>query len=246
MEKYTFREHEYDVDELDPNCCTHAVMMAHPEWSDEEARKATFQIYHDFCVKWVMWPSRAQEIESVKSCLRDAYVSGMSVSDIEAKRKELARLEAMTDEEWDKEQEDYLLNGYSDAELLSQAKDAKTREIEAYDTSTSVNGFKLNGNEFWLDKATRVGLMNSTEITKAAGQETTDLWMGDVKLTIPCDTVIKLLSAIELYALECFNTTARHKAEVAELKTVEEVEKYDIKEGYPKQLAINLDGLDRQ
>lgn len=128
---------------------------------------------------------------------------------------------------------------------LSDAIAGKVAEINAYDTSTSVNGFKLNGNEFWLDKATRVGLMNSTEITKAAGQETTDLWMGDVKLTIPCDTVIKLLSAIELYALECFNTTARHKAEVQELKTVEEVEKYDIKEGYPKQLEINLDGLDR-
>lgn len=128
----------------------------------------------------------------------------------------------------------------SEKELLAQAKETKTQEIERYDISDKVNGFKLNGNEFWLDKATRVGLMNSTEITKAAGQETTDLWMGDVKLTIPCDTVIKLLSAIELYALECFNTTARHKAEVQELKTVEEVEKYDIKEGYPKQLEINL------
>lgn len=128
---------------------------------------------------------------------------------------------------------------------LSDAIAGKVAEINAYDTSTSVNGFKLNGNEFWLDKATRVGLMNSTEITKAAGQETTDLWMDDVKLTIPCDTVIKLLSAIELYALECFNTTARHKAEVRKLKTVEEVEKYDIKEGYPKQLEIDLDGLDR-
>lgn len=123
---------------------------------------------------------------------------------------------------------------------LSDAIAGKVAEINAYDTSTSVNGFKLNGTVFWLDKATRVGLMNSTEITKAAGQETTDLWMGDVKLTIPCDTVIKLLSAIELYALECFNTTARHKAEVRKLKTVEEVEKYDIKEGYPKQLEINL------
>lgn len=123
---------------------------------------------------------------------------------------------------------------------LSDAIAGKVAEINAYDTSTSVNGFKLNGNEFWLDKATRVGLMNSTEITKAAGQETTDLWMDDVKLTIPCDTVIKLLSAIELYALECFNTTARHKAEVRKLKTVEEVEKYDIKEGYPKQLEVNL------
>lgn len=128
----------------------------------------------------------------------------------------------------------------SEKELLAQAKETKTQEIERYDISDKVNGFKLNGTVFWLDKATRVGLMNSTEITKAAGQETTDLWMGDVKLTIPCDTVIKLLSAIEMYALECFNTTARHKAEVQELKTVEEVEKYDIKEGYPKQLEINL------
>ena len=134
----------------------------------------------------------------------------------------------------------------SDEELLAQAKEAKVQEIERYDTSSAVNGFKLNGNVFWLDKATRVGLMNSTEITKAAGQETTELWMGDVKLTIPCDTVIKLLSAIELYALECFNTTARHKAEVNDLKTVKEVEAYDVTEGYPKQLEINLDGLDRQ
>lgn len=123
---------------------------------------------------------------------------------------------------------------------LSDAIAGKVAEINAYDTSTAVNGFKLNGNVFWLDKATRVGLMNSTEITKATGQETTDLWMDDVKLTIPCDTVIKLLSAIELYALECFNTTARHKAEVRKLKTVEEVEKYDIKEGYPKQLEITI------
>lgn len=136
--------------------------------------------------------------------------------------------------------EEYVEPVPTESEKLELAKVNKIAEIAAYDASTAVNGFKLNGNAFWLDKATRVGLMNSTEITKAAGQETTDLWMGEVKLTIPCDTVIKLLSAIEMYALECFNTTARHKAEVAELKTVEEVEKYDIKEGYPKQLEINL------
>lgn len=128
---------------------------------------------------------------------------------------------------------------------LDEAKDDKIAEITAYDASEAVNSFSYNGVSMWLDKATRVGLMNSTKITKAAGQDTTDLWMDDIKLTIPCDTVIKLLSAIEMYALECFNTTARHKAEVQELKTVEEVEKYDIKEGYPKQLEINLNGLDK-
>ena len=128
----------------------------------------------------------------------------------------------------------------SEAEKLSQAKEAKTREIEAYDTSTAVNGFKLNGTVFWLDKATRVGLMNSTTIAKAMGQKTTTLWLGDEKLTIDCDKVIELLSGIEMYALECFNVTARHKAEVQELKTVKEVEAYDIKDGYPEQLSIEV------
>lgn len=126
------------------------------------------------------------------------------------------------------------------ASEVRQAKDAKTREIEAYDTSTSVNGFKLNGNAFWLDKATRVGLMNSTTIAKNMGSETTDLWLGEVKLTIDCDKVIRLLGGIEMYALECFNVTARHKAEVNDLKTVAEVEAYDVTEGYPKQLEITI------
>lgn len=133
-----------------------------------------------------------------------------------------------------------------DASELRYAKRRKLGEIERYDTSDKVNGFKLNGNVFWLDKATRVGLMNSTTIAKGMGNATTDLWLGDVKLTIDCDKVIRLLGGIEMYALECFNVTARHKAEVQKLKTVEDVVKYDIKEGYPKQLEINLDGLDRQ
>lgn len=126
------------------------------------------------------------------------------------------------------------------ASEVRQAKDAKTREIEAYDTSTAVNGFKLNGTVFWLDKATRVGLMNSTTIAKNMGSETTDLWLDEVKLTIDCDKVIRLLGGIEMYALECFNVTARHKAEVNDLKTVAEVEAYDVTEGYPEQLEITI------
>lgn len=79
------------------------------------------------------------------------------------------------------------------------------REIEAYDTSDKVNGFILNGMTVWLDKATRVGLMNSTTTAKASGQDTTTLWFGDVKLEVGCDKAIQLLSVLEMYALECFN-----------------------------------------
>ena len=123
---------------------------------------------------------------------------------------------------------------------LKQAKVEKIAEITAYDTSDKVNGFVLNGALVWLDKATRVGLMNSTTIAKAAGQETTTLWLGGVKLVVDCDKAILLLSALEMYALECFNVTASHKAAVGELTTIKEVEAYNYKAGYPKMLEMSV------
>lgn len=127
-----------------------------------------------------------------------------------------------------------------DALRLEQAKTDKIAEITAYDTSSSVNGFMLNGVLEWLDKATRVGLMNSTTISKAAGQKATTLWLGGAKLVVDCDKAIQLLSALEMYALECFNVTASHKAAVGELKSIEEVEAYDYKAGYPKMLEMSV------
>lgn len=123
---------------------------------------------------------------------------------------------------------------------LAQAKREVFKKIEDYDTSLAVNGFALNGTVVWLDKATRVGLMNSTSITKAMGQPTTTLWLGESKMEVPCDTAIQLLSALEMYALECFNVTAAHKKAVSELTTIEEVEKYDITAGYPAQLKMEV------
>ena len=127
-----------------------------------------------------------------------------------------------------------------DALKLKQAKVEKIAEITAYDTSDKVNGFVLNGLLVWLDKATRVGLMNSTTIAKAAGQQTTTLWLGNVKLEVDCDKAIQLLSALEMYALECFNVTAAHKAAVTDLKTIKEVEAFDVTSDYPKQLEMKL------
>ena len=127
-----------------------------------------------------------------------------------------------------------------DALKLKQVKVDKIAEIVAYDTSDKVNGFILNGLLVWLDKATRVGLMNSTTIAKAAGQKTTTLWLGGLKLVVDCDKAIQLLSALEMYALECFNVTASHKQAVSELTTIEEVEAYDYKAGYPKMLSMSV------
>ena len=123
---------------------------------------------------------------------------------------------------------------------LQTAKQLKIAEIDAYDKSSAVNGFALNGAVVWLDKATRVGLMNSTSIAKGMDQATTTLWFGGMKIVVNCDKAIGLLSALEMYALECFNVTAAHKKAVAELNTVEDVLGYDYTKGYPEQLKMEV------
>ena len=126
------------------------------------------------------------------------------------------------------------------AEPLGYMKKAMLAYIEKYDASSSVNSFLLNGMEVWLDKATRVGLMNSTTIAKSMGQEKTTLWLGSYQLEVDCDKAIQLLSALEMYALECFNVTAAHKKAVSELDNIEGVLTYDYKSGYPDKLKMEV------
>lgn len=123
---------------------------------------------------------------------------------------------------------------------VAAAREEVLKQIAAYDTSSAVNGFMLNGAEVWLDKGTRVGLMNSTTIAKATGQATTTLWLGDVKIVVDCDKAIQLLSALEMYALECFNVTAAHKKAVGELTDIGEVLSYDYTKGYPEKLTMTV------
>ena len=166
--------------------------------------------------------------DAVKDADMDAYscVEG-SVSESEYDEQEVRREYEAWKQKWAEK-------------ALVLAKKAKIAEIASYDTSSSVNGFILNGMLVWLDKATRVGLMNSTTIAKASGQETTTLWLGGAKLVVDCDKAIQLLSALEMYALECFNVTAAHKSAVAELKTIKEVEAFDVTADYPQQLVMKL------
>ena len=126
------------------------------------------------------------------------------------------------------------------AEPLGYMKKAMLAYIEKYDASSSVNSFLLNGMQVWLDKATRVGLMNSTTIAKSMGQQKTTLWLGSYQLEVDCDKAIQLLSALEMYALECFNVTAAHKKAVSELDNIEGVLTYDYKSGYPEKLKMEV------
>ena len=126
-----------------------------------------------------------------------------------------------------------------DAPTLENAIKAKLEEITKYDVSSAVNGFYYQGSEYWLDKDTRVGLMNSTTILKEAGKTTANLWFGSVYVTLTVDDVISKLSQLEMYALECYNVTAQHKAAIMALQTIEAVEAYDYTVDYPAKLDLS-------
>ena len=126
------------------------------------------------------------------------------------------------------------------AEPLEYMRKAMLSYIEKYDISSSVNGFELNGMQTWLDKDTRVGLMNSINVTQRAGGQKIGLWLGNYKLELNCNKAIELLSKIEMYAMNCFNVTSLHKKQVYEFSNIEDFLNYDYKSGYPDKLIINI------
>lgn len=123
---------------------------------------------------------------------------------------------------------------------LELAKKRVIRSIEDYDSSDNVNSFYLNGVKVWLNKDTRVGLMNSLTIEKNAGKEQSTLWFNSICITINCDAAIQMLSALELYALNCYNVTAKHKVAVEGLTSLADVEEYDYTSGYPQKLTFTI------
>ena len=123
---------------------------------------------------------------------------------------------------------------------IEEVKSLKISQITEYDQSDAVNQFLLGGKRMWLDKDTRVGIVNSITIEQTAGKETTVLWHDAMKYVIPIPLALQMLAALELYALDSYNATQEHIAAVKALATKEEVEAYDYTSGYPDKLVFNL------
>ena len=107
--------------------------------------------------------------------------------------------------------------------------------IKAYDKSSNVNSFTYNEEEYWLDKATRVGLRNLVD----SNPEEMSIVLGDKIIEMPVDKAKDFLSQLEVYAGKCFVTTTKHLQVIKELKTVEDVVNYDYTSGYPDKITLN-------
>ena len=123
-------------------------------------------------------------------------------------------------------------------ELLARAKRDKKREIEHYDSSSEVNEFYVNDVPMWLDKTARTGLMLRFNSELAMKHQDTTLWYGNISIPLQLNTAVQMLYALEVYASACYDNTQLHYANVDKLETIEEVENYDFRNGYPEKLRF--------
>lgn len=123
---------------------------------------------------------------------------------------------------------------------LAAEKRVKIADIIRYDVSEHVNVFEIGGQQAWLDKATRVGLVNSLTIEKAAGHTDSTLYLDGHALILSVDDALAMLAQLELYAIECYRTTESHKASVLAMSDINDVKGYDITAGYPQHPVFNV------
>jgi len=128
--------------------------------------------------------------------------------------------------------------GIVSGNALELARQMVIARINAYDASENVNQFSYNDVPMWLDKDTRNGLIARLNAEKAVGKETSTLWLGTQSFTITPDAGLQMLSALEVYASECYDKTAEHKAAVVAMNDVETIVAYDFTAGYPNNLAF--------
>lgn len=123
-------------------------------------------------------------------------------------------------------------------------KAIRIAQIEAYDSSSYVNNFKLNGVNAWLDKSTRVGLVNMFQ-SDWGDTPIPDLWLdSEHPISLPnAEIGLTLLSEIEKYAAQCYSVTQRLLASVrniAKLKSFDDLRNFDYKSAYPEQLDLTV------
>ena len=117
-------------------------------------------------------------------------------------------------------------------------KQAKIEAINAYDTSNEVNALLVNGEKAWLTPDERSNYRNSIEAAQILGVETLTVLINGTAYTMPTAQASQFLAQIQLYADNCYLVTQTHIAEVNALETIEEIDAFDEKAGYPDMLSF--------
>ena len=126
----------------------------------------------------------------------------------------------------------------TEEEILNREKEHKIEEILRHDSSHEVNCFYMQNEPMWLDFENRSRLLLRFQAETAKGNETTTLWSNGKEYALPLSAAIDMLYELETYASKCDDNTQRHLANINTLETLEDVQNYDYKSGYPEKLKF--------
>lgn len=190
---------------------------------------------------WIVWINlQVSEIEPTEENV-DAHFQAVTERLVLADRSVSALLDVLDPaliEMATTEELDEILRFFQSEHDVDAWKALRKLQVQGYDNSENVNLFYFDGLALWLDKATRVGLVNSITIEKKAKRSTTCLWFGSHRINVNVDVALEILSNVELYAHECYNITALHVLQIDECDTVEALKAFDIRADYPKILQL--------
>ena len=130
---------------------------------------------------------------------------------------------------------------------LQRVKDRKLRELERYDESEEVNDciIMYHGQElhYWASKDERNDLKNAVRDCMAMGREMYRLDLRDkgISITLPCETLLQMMAALEVYAIDCYNKTTDHRFAIEACTTEEAVDAYEFRGvGYPAKCRFEV------
>lgn len=117
---------------------------------------------------------------------------------------------------------------------LDQAKSEMIQKIQEYDNSTSVNDFLINGEiHGWFTPEERSNYKSSVDAAKLIGIQSLDFFINNIMFTVSTEQAEQILAIIQLYADKCYIVTKQHIIYVESLETIEEVDNFNYKQGYP-------------
>ena len=134
----------------------------------------------------------------------------------------------------------------TEAELLERARQRKLDDMHSFDKSKEVDNCILlyQGEEidYWASKEERNDLKNAVRDCIALGRITYRLDLRDkgISVTIPCESLLQMMAVLEVYAVDCFNRTTDHEFTLKSLSSMEEIEAYDYRTGYPEQPRFEI------
>lgn len=134
----------------------------------------------------------------------------------------------------------------TEEELLVEAKRRKLSELNEYDNSSEVNDciivYQGHTLHYWASKNERNDLKNAVRDCISMGRYEYRLDLRDkgISITLPCELLLQMMAALEIYAIDCYNKTTDHEYAIRALTTLEEVESYNFKVDYPEKLRFEV------